>query len=80
MPPVCVDCGFQMRCHKNGQPVCTTEDPEKQRLHEFFHADVYRCPGCGARVAVGFSAPTSRLDDTFQREIAHAGDDLLRVF
>ena len=69
-----------MGCHKNGQPVLITTDKEKTEPYRFHMTDVYRCPGCGVKVATGFSRGIERHEDEFEREIKAAGEGLLRVF
>jgi hypothetical protein len=78
--PICVACGLTMRCHKNGQPVLITADRAKQKPYQFYMTDVYQCPGCKTKVVTGFSKPIESYDENFQREIAHAGADLLRAY
>ena len=45
--PVCGRCGFEMRCHKNGQNVHNV-------CGITWSGDTYECQGCGSRVIVNF--------------------------
>ncbi len=79
--PICVKCGLTMRCHKNEQAVIVTADKAKRVPYEFYRTDVYRCTGCNARIATGFSKPIERWDEArFKAEIEIAGDDAVWAY
>ena len=80
LAPVCVKCGLTMRIKRNGQPVVFCTDYERQSPHHIRHADTYRCPECGALVAVGMGSPIEHSDVRFARELDAAGDDAVRVY
>ena len=54
MRPVCVPCGREMKCVKNG--ALLTHD------NRVWSADAFECGECGARVIKGFGAPMLQDD------------------
>lgn len=63
--PVCVGCKVIYQCEKNSVLV---RDPHFKDGFEgtWWRADLYRCPGCGSQIIIGFSEkgfhePTARM-------------------
>jgi hypothetical protein len=59
--PVCVKCGREMRCEKNGQLV---NDPAVDGFPATYWAgDKFRCPECGCEIVTGFSKNGHSAED-----------------
>lgn len=53
MSPVCFACRIEMRPEQNDFIV--EEMAERDRPYRVWSTDLYRCPGCGAKVICGFA-------------------------
>lgn len=53
-PPVCVSCEREMRAECIGVLVIETAG-EDRHPYKVWQADMYKCPGCGVEVVVGFA-------------------------
>lgn len=52
MQPICVQCGRQMKCEKNGFKIEQFKDIEKTEPYRKFNADKYKCPECGIEIII----------------------------
>lgn len=62
MRPVCVPCGIEMHCLKNGVMVKVYEN-------SYYSGDKYQCPVCGHEAIVGFGAEQIHSTKEFPYEV-----------
>jgi DNA-directed RNA polymerase subunit RPC12/RpoP len=67
--PICADCGVEMRCARNGQPVIRKTYGEATTVQS---GDKYACPQCKSAVVVGMGKPVHSGEETFDSEHAAA--------
>jgi DNA-directed RNA polymerase subunit RPC12/RpoP len=67
--PICVNCGTEMRCVKNGAGLIRYHDGEPITVQS---GDKYGCPDCSFQVMVGLGAPTHSGDKGFEGELSRA--------
>ena len=65
-PYVCVPCGREMKCEKNGV-VALEKTSEKGEPYKIFLYDKWKCPGCDHEVLVGHGDPIYTYDKDFER-------------
>lgn len=72
---ICGNCNRTMRCETVGVTLemQDSRDPERARPYYLVQADLYQCPGCGAKVYTEFgNGATYRYHEDFARKQAAA--------
>jgi hypothetical protein len=65
--PVCVKCQIELRPQRNGVGVL---DMAKDEPYQLCEADMYRCPGCGFEVVIGFARTGwEHFEPSFDRQL-----------
>jgi hypothetical protein len=68
LTPICAKCRVAMRRMQNDRPV---RDPEAGGFPStYWFGDEWECPGCGARIVIGFGRPLTEAE--FRGTGAHA--------